>query len=115
MEYLFTLTTFDTTIETPYLGVPIDKVDGEELKKHGPRAATALYDAVGKTLQAIDDDKNLTFEKAIVVIVTDGQENSTESIAKQHFTLPLTTGSSAETGPLPTLELSLRHGTMHPL
>ncbi len=82
VEYLFTLTTFDTTIETPYLGVPIDKVDGDELKKHGPRAATALYDAVGKTLQAIDDDKNLTFEKAIVVIVTDGQENSSREYSK---------------------------------
>jgi hypothetical protein len=82
VSYLFSLTTFDTQIETPYLGVPIDKVDGDELKKHGPRGSTALYDAIGKTLQAHDDDKSLTFDKAIVVIVTDGQENSSREWSK---------------------------------
>jgi hypothetical protein len=82
VEYLFSLTTFDTQIETPYLGIPIANVDGEELKKHGPRGSTALYDAVGKTLQAHDDDKTITFDKAIVVIVTDGQENSSREWSK---------------------------------
>ena len=82
IEYLFSLTTFDTQIETPYLGIPIANVDGEELKKHGPRGGTALYDAVGKTLQAHDDDKSLTFDKAIVLICTDGQENSSREWSK---------------------------------
>jgi len=82
VSYLFSLTTFDTQIDTPYLGVAIDKVDGDILKKFGPRGSTALYDAVGKTLQALDDDKSLTFDKAIVVIVTDGQENSSREWSK---------------------------------
>lgn len=83
VEYLFSLTTFDTQIDTPFLGVPIAAVDAEELRKHGPRGSTALYDAVGKTLQRHDDDKNLTFDKAIVVIVTDGQENSSREWSKE--------------------------------
>jgi len=82
IEYLFSLTTFDTVIETPHIGDKIANVDGTILKKHGPRNATALYDAVGKTLQAIDDNKSLTFDKAIVVIVTDGQENSSREWSK---------------------------------
>ena len=82
VEYLFSLTTFDTEIDTPYLGVPIGNVKGDELAMYGPRAATALYDAVGKTLQALDDDKSITFDKAIVVIVTDGQENSSREYSK---------------------------------
>lgn len=82
VEYLFSLTTFDTQIETPYVGVPIANADGGELAKHGPRGGTALYDAVGKTLQAIDDNKTLTFDKAIVVIVTDGEENSSREWSK---------------------------------
>lgn len=82
VEYLFSLTTFDTQIETLYLGIPIANVDGEELKKHGPRGGTALYDAVGKTLQAHDDDKSLTFDKAIVLICTDGHENSSREWSK---------------------------------
>jgi hypothetical protein len=82
VEYLFSLTTFDTQIDAPYLGVPIAKIDGDELAKYGPRGATALYDAVGKTLQALDDDKSITFDKAIVVIVTDGEENSSKEYSK---------------------------------
>jgi len=82
VEYLFSLTTFDTQIDKPYVGVPIAEVDGGKLKGFGPRGSTALYDAVGKTLQAHDDDKSLTFDKAIVVIVTDGQENSSREWSK---------------------------------
>lgn len=82
VEYLFSLTTFDTIIETPHVGTKIADVDGTVLKNHGPRGSTALYDAVGKTLQAIDDDKLLTFDKAIVVIVTDGEENSSREWSK---------------------------------
>lgn len=65
VEYLFTLTAFDTQIDTPHLGIPIADVKSDVLKGFGPRGATAIYDAVGKTLQAIDDNKNLTFDKAI--------------------------------------------------
>lgn len=82
LGYLFSLTAFDTQIEMPYLGVPITTVDIDILKKYGPRGSTALYDAVGKTIQAIDDDKSITFDKAIVVIVTDGQENSSREWSK---------------------------------
>lgn len=82
IEYLFSLTTFDTVIEMPHIGSKITGVDGAILKDHGPRGMTALYDAVGKTLQAIDDNKSLTFDKAIVVIVTDGQENSSREWSK---------------------------------
>lgn len=82
VEYLFSLTTFDTEIDTPYIGEKIGNVKNDKLKEFGPRGGTALYDAVGKTLQAIDDDKKLTFDKAIVVIVTDGQENSSREWSK---------------------------------
>lgn len=82
VAYLFSLTTFDTQIDTPYVGTPIADVKNDKLKDFGPRGSTALYDAIGKTLQAIDDDKKLTFDKAIVVIVTDGQENSSREYSK---------------------------------
>ncbi|CAN5950996.1 unnamed protein product [Sphagnum jensenii] len=82
VEYIFSLTTFDTRIDTPYVGVPIASVDGGKLKEFGPRGSTALYDAVGKTLQAHDDDKSITFDKAIVIIVTDGEENSSREWSK---------------------------------
>lgn len=82
VEYILSLTTFDTQIDNPYLGVPIAAVDGSILKKFGPRGGTALYDAVGKTLQALDDDKSISFDKAIVIICTDGEENQSREWSK---------------------------------
>lgn len=75
VEYLFSLTTFDTLVETPLIAKPIAEVDVDELKKHGPRGSTALYDAVGMTIKNTEDDRHGA-EKIICVIVTDGQENS---------------------------------------
>ncbi|PYR96917.1 MAG: hypothetical protein DMG12_25225, partial [Acidobacteria bacterium] len=53
VDYLFSLTVFDTVIETPLLAVPIETVPEDALGKYGPRGSTALYDATGKTLEAI--------------------------------------------------------------
>lgn len=78
-ECFFTLTTFDTLVDQPLMEVPIDKVTGLELKDHGPRNATALYDAVGQTIELTDDKK---YEKIICVVVTDGQENSSREWKK---------------------------------
>ena len=79
IEYLFTLTTFDTRIEMPVKELPIDQVSENELAKHEPRAATALYDAVGKTLEATKTEA----DKYICVIVTDGEENSSREWSKE--------------------------------
>jgi hypothetical protein len=75
VEYLLSLTTFDTVVESPLKGAPIGDVDLDILKQHGPRGATALYDAVGATIENTDKDRHGA-DKIICVIVTDGQENS---------------------------------------
>jgi hypothetical protein len=77
VEYLFSLTTFDTLVEAPYVAKPVAEIDENLLDdpKHGPRGRTALYDAVGTTVKQILDNRQ-GVDKIIVVIVTDGQENS---------------------------------------
>ncbi len=83
IEYLFSLTVFDTVIDMPLVGVPIADVNVDKLKAYPPRGATALFDAVGSTLDAID--KNATAksaEKIICVIVTDGFNNSSREWTK---------------------------------
>jgi len=75
VEYLLSLTVFDTQIDTPLIAQPIWDVDTDILQKHGPRGSTALYDAVGQTIKNTDDNRHGA-EKIIVVIATDGQENS---------------------------------------
>ena len=84
VEYLFSLTTFDTLVETPMVAQAIDKVDVHALKKHGPRGMTALYDAVGATIQNTDANRHGA-EKIVVVIVTDGQENSSREWDKDRL------------------------------
>ncbi len=84
VEYLFSLTTFDTLVETPIVEQPIEIVDVDTLKKHGPRGNTALYDAVGATIENTNANRHGA-EKIIVVIVTDGQENSSREWDKDRL------------------------------
>lgn len=63
-------TRFDTEIELVFSDVPIDEVPPIKCE---PRNMTALLDAVGKT---ISEAKMKPKWKTYVVIVTDGQENS---------------------------------------
>jgi uncharacterized protein YegL len=82
VEYLFSLTTFDTLVETPVVARPIAELKGDELDPHGPRGSTALYDAVGTTIKNTETS-NHAADKIIVVIVTDGQENSSREWTKE--------------------------------
>ena len=84
VEYLFSLTTFDTLVETPVIAEPIKNVDIDILIKHGPRGSTALYDAVGVTIQNTDQNRHGA-EKIIVVVVTDGHENSSREWTKDRL------------------------------
>lgn len=65
-----TLYQFDTTYEKVYGPVKASEAPSYSLE---PRGMTALYDAVGK---GISDTKEITSDKIVVVIVTDGMENS---------------------------------------
>ncbi len=82
VEYLFSLTTFDVLVETPIVGKPINEVPQDGLEAHGPRGSTALYDAVGLTIKNTEDNPQGA-DKIIVVIVTDGHENSSRDWTKE--------------------------------
>jgi hypothetical protein len=81
-EYLFSLTTFDTSVETPVFEQSIVDVPVDALVAHGPRGATALYDAVGATITNTEASVAKP-DKIIVVIVTDGEENSSREWTKE--------------------------------
>ena len=75
---LVDVVTFDTVVEFPYTDARPDDVKGQLIV---PRGMTALNDAVGKTiadlgakLAAKDEDERPAH--VIVVVVTDGMENS---------------------------------------
>ena len=72
------LYTFDDMIETPIKNVPLRDcaIDPGLLK---PRGTTALFDAIGLVFQ------QSSMEPQIVVIVTDGNENSSRDFSKREI------------------------------
>lgn len=75
-----TLVQFDNEYQIDYKERPLnevaDLINGETFC---PRATTALYDAIGRTINEIN-----TTDDVIFVIVTDGAENASKEFTKEH-------------------------------
>lgn len=74
-----TLVLFDTAVVTPFVTVPLGEL--RELTKHDyvPSGCTSLFDAVGQGI-ALTEPNVGKKDRAIVVILTDGLENSSKKI-----------------------------------
>jgi len=70
--YVVTVTTFSADSHTPFEGVELDTIPTFTEKNLSPHGwGTALYDACGPTIEKINTD-----DPVLVMIVTDGEENS---------------------------------------
>lgn len=77
----FSLLFFDTNFYMPYKNVNIKNVKKVNEKTYYPNGGTSLYDALGKMCDDYIDmlgttPKNKRSDKALFVILTDGEENS---------------------------------------
>lgn len=84
----FTLALFDDEYNLVYNGVPIKKVKKLTNTSYNPNGSTALYDAIGKTLNEVGVRLHNTKEeerpeKIIVAILTDGEENSSKEFTRE--------------------------------
>lgn len=78
----FTFTTFDTEYDTVYDATPLKDVSPEfDHTRVFPRGMTALLDAVAHTINLIAALPDQA-KKVMVVIFTDGHENSSHEITK---------------------------------
>lgn len=73
VDYWVSLTLFDTRVELKYQAVPLAQVARLDETTYCPAGCTALLDAIGNTVQHVRADG---FDKVIIVIMTDGLENS---------------------------------------
>jgi uncharacterized protein YegL len=73
VDYGFSLTLFDTAVLMKYKAVPLAKVAKLDDTTYCPSGNTALFDAIGNTVQTVSAEH---FDKTITVIMTDGEENS---------------------------------------
>jgi hypothetical protein len=77
-EGTLSLYLFSDTLTKVYSGIPIGEVPKMTRETFVPSGSTALYDAVGKVILDHMDDST----KPTVVIITDGEENSSRNYSK---------------------------------
>jgi hypothetical protein len=75
VDYLFSLTLFDTQVAYRDVAIPLCNVRKLDSKSYQPGGNTALNDAIGITVRKIDADRPHV-DKVVTVIMTDGEENS---------------------------------------
>jgi uncharacterized protein YegL len=75
VEYLFSLTLFDTQVAYRDVTIPLASVRKLDTKSYQPGGNTALNDAIGITVRKVDADRPRV-DKVVTVIMTDGEENS---------------------------------------
>ncbi len=76
-EHYVTLVTFNNDVKTLYECVPVDEVKELTAKTYRPDCCTALYDAMGISLNALRK-KVAEDDKVLVTVVTDGYENASK-------------------------------------
>jgi uncharacterized protein YegL len=86
-ETLFSLTAFDTVFEQWHIAEPVQKIPHIGKDRYSPRGMTALYDAIANTIvqtEARLNTQGRQDEKVLVVIITDGLENSSQDYALEN-------------------------------
>ena len=74
-EHLVTLVTFNDDVKSVYECVPVNEVKELTAENYCPDCCTALYDAMGMSLNALRKSV-AEVDTVLVTIVTDGYENS---------------------------------------
>ena len=76
-EHFVSLITFNDDVKTIYECVPVDEVKELTAETYCPDCCTALYDAMGISLNALRK-KVAEDDKVLVTVVTDGEENASK-------------------------------------
>jgi uncharacterized protein YegL len=76
-EHYVSLVTFNDDVKTVYECVAVDEVKELTAETYQPSCCTALYDAMGISLNALRK-KVAEEDKVLVTVVTDGYENSSK-------------------------------------
>ena len=76
-EHFVSLVTFNDDVKTIYECVPVDEVKELSSETYQPNGWTALYDAMGISLNALLP-KVAENDKVLVTVITDGEENASK-------------------------------------
>jgi uncharacterized protein YegL len=100
--YRLTAVTFDTHVATLFTDVTLDQVPALDETNYRPGGNTALYDALGVSLDELTgalrrEDKPYGEERALVIVMTDGEENSSRRFTKEQVVSAITAREAAGT------------------
>lgn len=89
-EATMTVALFDDRYDLLYDGVPVKEVKDFDRNTWSPRGMTALYDAIGKTVNTVREahkklKKKERPDKVLVCVVTDGMENSSREYTQDQI------------------------------
>ena len=73
-----TLAIFDDKYDIMYNAMDVNRISELKEGRIRPRGMTRLYDAIGKTINSVDDSK---YDGVIVLVTTDGFENDSREYA----------------------------------
>jgi uncharacterized protein with von Willebrand factor type A (vWA) domain len=81
---------FNYGYEVPYKSIPVHQIPKLDRSTYIPGGGTALYDAIGRTIQKMTESFARRLPKArpeniIVAILTDGEENSSKDYTQKHI------------------------------
>lgn len=82
---------FNNNFTTIYENVQVDMITPLTSSKYRPSGATALLDAIGNTIKIAEKSQSTSWadsndnDKTIIVILTDGHENSSKKYTKAHI------------------------------
>lgn len=76
-EHYVSVITFNDEVRTLFDCVHVDTVNDLNLKSYNPDCCTALYDAMGRSLNRLRRNVNRG-DKVLVTIITDGYENASK-------------------------------------
>jgi uncharacterized protein YegL len=83
---LITLTLFDTSFKTVAEATPIGDLKDLTPRTYAPSGMTALYDAIGHTMQLTDDYvAKHSPDQVLFVVMTDGEENSSREFDRERI------------------------------
>lgn len=84
-KVLFSLTQFNTTTDPVHVAEPIEDIPDLNEESYAPGGGTALLDAVGTTVNAVDSkiDEHKWRPAVLCVVLTDGEENSSNKFTNE--------------------------------
>jgi len=80
VEPVVSFVKFADNVITLYEGKPIDNLREFEIMGYNPNGSTALYDAVGATIDMMEKMEGINDEgnSALLIVITDGEENASK-------------------------------------